>query len=439
MSSRSNPASLATRLLAAGCCAALALASLARADAPSVGDPEKGRALIADLGCAVCHTLRDTQTKIRKDAPDLTFEGDRVRPDWLYRFLREPERLRPAIKGRMPDFRLLEPEALALVEFVREGLRDASATVPPEYRFKPGAPGAAEGKKKAETYRCVQCHADAPRAPKVEANDLAPRLEQASRRLDPNWLFRWIRDPQELAPGVTMPSLFYSDGEANFDGADQVIADLRDYVIAPGETHRFPEYDEARKRYPEITAADGRRLMVALNCAGCHPVRSLPAAKPLAPSLVTEGSRVKGAWLASFLERPHVIKPEYGILSGGTRMPGFALEPGEAADIAAYMERALSDAESDAVIPPAASELRDLRERGRGIFYERRCTDCHRIHEEPGGIGPDLTRAGERLRYGWVYRFVQNPSAFLTTRMPDLNLTPDEARAVAAYVLGPKE
>ena len=85
--------------------------------APTVAaSPEEGRALIERLGCPVCHDIPGHATTIRKEAPDLTWEGDRVRPDWLFAFLKAPGTIRPALTARMPNFRLTDEEALALTE-----------------------------------------------------------------------------------------------------------------------------------------------------------------------------------------------------------------------------------------------------------------------------------------------------------------------------------
>jgi mono/diheme cytochrome c family protein len=49
--------------------------------------------------------------------PPLVREGERVQPDWLFNFLREPFEIRPATILRMPKFNMSEEEARALVGY----------------------------------------------------------------------------------------------------------------------------------------------------------------------------------------------------------------------------------------------------------------------------------------------------------------------------------
>ncbi len=83
----------------------------------------KGRQLIRTLHCNACHLV---EPEIRHEhgegheqvAPDLSFEGEQVRPAWLFDFLKGPHRIRPTGKGRMPNFRFSDREALALTKHI---------------------------------------------------------------------------------------------------------------------------------------------------------------------------------------------------------------------------------------------------------------------------------------------------------------------------------
>lgn len=71
--------------------------------------------------------------------PPLLREGERVQPQWLFRFLRDPYPVRPWTVLRMPKFNMTDDEARALVEYFAaadklnnpgEGLNEAFAEVP---------------------------------------------------------------------------------------------------------------------------------------------------------------------------------------------------------------------------------------------------------------------------------------------------------------------
>jgi hypothetical protein len=57
-------------------------------------------------------------------------------------------------------------------------------------------------------------------------------LTLAHNRLNPQWIDKWLQDPQKLQPGTKMPS-FYPGGPDNVLGGkdDKQIEALRDYIM----------------------------------------------------------------------------------------------------------------------------------------------------------------------------------------------------------------
>jgi hypothetical protein len=86
--------------------------------------------------------------------------------------------------------------------------------------------------------KCFKCHtAGAPSADQDPAS-LAPNLELAKRRLRPDWVEAWIRNPQSLQEGTRMPNFFTPDNLSTvmypkyFGGSqERQIKVLRDYVM----------------------------------------------------------------------------------------------------------------------------------------------------------------------------------------------------------------
>ncbi len=69
-------------------------------------------------------------------------------------------------------------------------------------------------------------------------------------------------------------------------------------------------------------------------------------------------------------------------------------------------------------MPPMLERTR-LQDHGRFQFEELSCIACHRAGEENALArnlerreGPDLSRAGERMYAGWIYRWLEDPQAF---------------------------
>jgi hypothetical protein len=63
----------------------------------------------------------------------------------------------------------------------------------------------------------------------------APDLALARQRLNPNWIIKWLKDPQKVQPGTKMPS-FYPGGPDDILGGkeDLQVEALRDYIMTLG-------------------------------------------------------------------------------------------------------------------------------------------------------------------------------------------------------------
>ena len=77
-----------------------------------------------------------------------------------------------------------------------------------------------------------------------------------------------------------------------------------------------------------------------------------------------------------------------------------------------------------------------LEERGKHLYREQfGCHGCHSIDDQGGLVGPALDRAGFRLNGTWIYQWIMYPQGMKKhTRMPNLGLNDEDARAVTAYL-----
>ncbi len=85
------------------------------------------------------------------------------------------------------------------------------------------------------------------------------------------------------------------------------------------------------------------------------------------------------------------------------------------------------------VKPGQAPKLSDV---GRRLYTNKYgCNACHRVGEAGGIVAPALDRAGFRLNATWVYRWIKYPQSMKPdTRMPNLGLSDQDARAVTLYL-----
>lgn len=149
--------------------------------------------------------------------------------------------------------------------------------------------------------------------------------------------------------------------------------------------------------------------------------------------------RFRRAWVADYLRAPHDVRPGLN-----TTMPRLALQPDQAADLAAALVPA---AEEPA---PALAEA----EKGRELLAISGCMLCHRMTGAPNlGPGklavpldeaafqrglaqaPDLRFARARMRPAALVAWLLDPPALKPgTAMPKIPLSETEARQIAAYL-----
>lgn len=87
-----------------------------------------------------------------------------------------------------------------------------------------------------------------------------------------------------------------------------------------------------------------------------------------------------------------------------------------------------------------------LADRGEKLFQQKGCVACHTIGK--GRLtGPDLKGVPARQGFAWVYRQITRPDSMIQndptakqllneymTPMPNLNVQPDEAKALYEYI-----
>ncbi|MBI3269862.1 MAG: c-type cytochrome [Planctomycetes bacterium] len=240
---------------------------------------EAGRRILKTNNCQACHnvdgagadTIRDAVTSYLSEEkyskpygmlgpaeqnqmrqrglafspPPLGFVGERIQPAWLFKFLKKPFTVRQHLQVRMPTFGFSDDEAGALAKFFAVASNQKfpyESGDGGEYAATWKNPDGTVGSLKGEEYlkvarqtfkelECAKCHMEP--KPGKDLSDLAPSFLLSKDRLKPEWVFKWIRDPQAIIPGTKMPQ-FWPDN--TFDdrlGADAElqIKAVRDWVM----------------------------------------------------------------------------------------------------------------------------------------------------------------------------------------------------------------
>ena len=168
-----------------------------------------GENIFKALNCAGCH--RHSSIQPRAVAPPLAQEGRRVNRAWLENYLRHPVALRPfgyrpGEGSRMPDFNLSAEEASVVSAFL---CRDEGKLIQPR-TFQPRVLSAFSMHKAElllrEKLSCLGCHRFGERGGRI-----APDLARVRERLQPDYVFRMIKDPRAVEPQTIMPKVPLSE------------------------------------------------------------------------------------------------------------------------------------------------------------------------------------------------------------------------------------
>jgi cytochrome c2 len=149
-------------------------------------------------------------------APTLAVEGEKVQPEWMFKFLKDPISIRPWLNVRMPKFNLTDDDASHLVSYF-SAISDAKypyefshfgEVVVPERERK-------AGEKLFEMFKCISCHPVSldPSVKGSQVVNLGPNLGLSKDRLRHEWIARWILEPEVIQPGTKMPTNFPKTGE----------------------------------------------------------------------------------------------------------------------------------------------------------------------------------------------------------------------------------
>jgi hypothetical protein len=282
--------------------------------APELGGFAKKDITTLDFGYAIPdHHMQTTETfaTLKLDSPR------------IYR--------RDRIELKMADFDLSPQEIRALVTFLK-GLTSGK----PRNAYAPGEhaeyAAALDGRKIVEDYNCRACHIIEGRGADIDAvrqdqlggdsQNRAPYLNGEGMRVQPEWLFSFLRDPGKngIRPWLH-PEWAYPEGVPddkltlrmptfNFN-EEQVTAIVRYFASWDGQEYPYEaakanDLDEAQKRYTltHMMSTD------AANCLSCHYQGEFPIDRgqselgKMAPNLNLVARRLRPEWVKAWLMRP---------------------------------------------------------------------------------------------------------------------------------------
>jgi mono/diheme cytochrome c family protein len=183
-------------------------------------------AAIVSEQCVSCHDVTGPapstlQGLLNRKAPDLFYAGSKFKRSWLVEWLRNPTPIRPSgvmflnhivVEERKDRIKTdtLMPCPVQLSAAESEAVADYLATLK-DGAMKTGLVDLAKKIKTSKARRlfskqlpCIACHTV--RFGKRTLGGVSgPDLRQAGNRLNPDWVYAWIENPQYWHPKTWMP------------------------------------------------------------------------------------------------------------------------------------------------------------------------------------------------------------------------------------------
>ena len=400
-------------------------------------DPTAGASLYGESFCASCHAVQNAAGNVVGGdiGPELTRIGNKVKPEWLRAWLRNP-RIYDA-RTAMPHYRFNDQQ-ISLLSALLQNKTDSDLLA--NVRLDAPTPEQiAHGRTLATEFGCASCH-EISGIKKPE--NFAPELTHIGSKpvtqliflpgmshALPDYISAKIRQPRSFGSALKMPQ--YSFTSAQVDALTTALLSLTDRTgsLPPALTVPAPLPSNYRP------AGKAGQLINDLACFSCHTINGRGG--DMAPDLTWEGSSVQRQWLKDFLKNPNTLRPALI-----RRMPKFNLSDGDIGELTDYIMTVYQTPVFDRDSMPVSGYSPAQVEQGKQLFYSKyACQSCHIVDTktDKGYIGPTLTQVGSRLNAAWLYHWLKNPQALRPgTIEPNRNMSDEDARSLTAFLMTQK-
>jgi len=403
----------------------------------AVSDSTAGASLYGESFCATCHAVQNAAGNVVGGdvGPELTRIGNKVRPEWLAAWIKNPRVYDPPTE--MPHYRFTDAQVAVLTGYLQaKSDSDFLANI----HLEPATPDQINrGKLLVTEYGCTSCHEiSGIRKPDNFAPELTRIGSKPSSQLIfapgiehtlPDYISGKLRQPRAFAAGLKMPQ--YNFTAAQIDAITTALLSLNERAQTLPAALTVPPTPASNYQ----PAGKAGQLMNDLACFSCHRING--RGSDMAPDLTWEGSAVQRKWLEDFLQNPNTLRPALI-----RRMPKFNLTPDEISTLSDYIMAVYQTPSFDRESMANSGYPAVAVEQGRQLFYSKYgCQACHIVDAkaDKGYIGPTLTEVGSRLNAAWVYHWLKDPQALRPgTIEPNRNLTDEDARALTVFLISQK-
>lgn len=224
--------------------------------------------LIAAHNCIKCHLADDVLgsshvvPELSHDAPDLTNIGERRQPEWLTRWIAQPDKLKPGTTmPALVDHTTAEgsqqaADIAAYLASLKEKEPAKALEIPADLAEKGGV--------HFHNLGCVACHT-LPEVSEIDHKYDRIPLNNVATKYTPGNLEIFLKKPAAHWKSIKMPDFRFSDDEAK---------ELAAYLSKEATGRHTPDPSE----FAPGDVKRGEELVKSLHCANCH--QGLPAAEP---------------------------------------------------------------------------------------------------------------------------------------------------------------
>ena len=280
----------------------------------------EGYHLIRQYGCYGCHEINGWAGPDKRIGPDM-----RVEP--TYHEVAEALAADPGVKELGESFARWMAD-------VRSGPDSHESRTRLREALERDATAGADAKLSARSHQLATVLKD-PETPGTFPK-VGPSLRHVASKVGFDWLYAWLRNPQEFRPSTKMPRFFglwsHLEGKQLEESKRYEPLEIRSMVHYLTESSAPFEYV---KPFDGITAAAdaarGRKVVQLRGCLACHQHDDFPEATSMhGPNLSRIGGKAASLpegkqWLYSWLREPSRYHPK-------TIMPNVLLEPVTLAD-----------------------------------------------------------------------------------------------------------
>jgi len=357
---------------------------------------EGGRLLYNELGCVNCHGGATGLPAMR--GPELATVTQRVRSEWLRKFIADPESVHPGTV--MPQvLAKADAKTLVAIEHYLASLKPKTASKGPAKILHVNG---ARGGELFHTLGCVACHAPGkgfvppdglPKDSEFTHRSVAFGDLKAKHSLDS--LGAFILDPLKVRTDGRMP-------KTTMDRQDSI--DIAGYLLEFQGSDGRLDNPVVSIAADKALAIAGRKAVIAAQCAACHDLPRDAAAAPVALKK-TEGG---------CLDVDHAKGPRYALADAQRAALKLFLakkdevaSPKLAADLTLHALNCVACHERDGKGGPDA---------GRKPYFQ----GDHNLGDT-GRYPPPLTGVGGKLRPEWLAKVLAGENRvrpYLKTKMP---------------------